>query len=53
MQWWHIGAAASVVKRQRRALEIHDNIVQRLAAARLSFETNPHDPGMGAASGAP
>lgn len=33
-------------QRQRQALEIHDNIVQGLATAKLSFEMGRHDEGL-------
>lgn len=35
-------------ERQRQALEIHDNIVQGLATAKLSFEVDDHEGGMAA-----
>ena len=35
-------------ERQRQALEIHDNVVQGLATAKLSFEVNDHEGGMAA-----
>ena len=38
-------------ERQRQALEIHDNIVQGLATAKLSFELEDHAAGMAAVEG--
>lgn len=59
--WWYLtlrsrfpalvrGAAVfeDVRERQRQALEIHDNVVQGLATAKLSFETDRYEEGLGA-----
>lgn len=57
--WWYLslrgrfpalvrGAAIfeDLRERQRQALEIHDNVVQGLATAKLNFETDRYDEGM-------
>lgn len=57
--WWYLslrsrfpalvrGAAIfeDVRERQRQALEIHDNVVQGLATAKLRFETDHYDEGL-------
>jgi signal transduction histidine kinase len=36
------------LERERQALEIHDNVVQGLASAKLAFELDEHDRGMNA-----